>query len=172
MQYKDIEDMKQKADEGEMEAIVQLGMSYLYGYGVEIDYLQAFIRLQDAAIRNDGQAQLHLGYMYEHGLGIKKDLWTALSLYRRSYKMRTPGSRKALGDTFNVVVDEIPITGSLTIGKNFAITACCEKFKEYLRMGRIIPFEDDNEENFYISNTNRNCKILECPFCGCSIIHK
>ena len=98
MIYKDIDEMKAKADEGEIDAMVQLGMSYLYGYGVEKDYVQAFIYLQDAAIRNDGEAQLHLGKMYENGWGIKKDPWTAYSLYRRSYKAKTEGLRKALED--------------------------------------------------------------------------
>ena len=170
MIYKDIDEMKTKADEGEIDAMVQLGMSYLYGYGVEKDYVQAFIYLQDAAIRNDGEAQLHLGKMYENGWGIKKDPWTAYSLYRRSYKMKTEGSRKALGNILDVLADNIKVTGHLTICDDFTITACCEKLKEYIRMGRIIPFEDDDGSNLYISNQNRDILMHECPFCGEGVI--
>ena len=170
MIYKDIDEMKAKADEGEIDAMVQLGMSYLYGYGVEKDYVQAFIYLQDAAIRNDGEAQLHLGKMYENGWGIKKDPWTAYSLYRRSYKEKTEGSRKALGNILDILADNIQVTGHLTIGNDFTITACCEKLKEYIRMGRIIPFEDDDGSNLYISNQNRDVMLHECPFCGENVI--
>ena len=170
MIYKDIDEMKAKADEGEIDAMVQLGMSYLYGYGVEKDYVQAFIYLQDAAIRNDGEAQLHLGKMYENGWGIKKDPWTAYSLYRRSYKAKTEGSRKALGNIVDELADNIKITGHLTICDDFTITACCEKLREYIRMGRIIPFEDDDGSNLYISNQNRDVMLHECPFCGESVI--
>lgn len=172
MIYKDINEMKAKADEGIIDAMVQLGMSYLYGYGVDVDYVQAFIYLQDAAIRNDGEAQLHLGKMYENGWGIKRDPWTAYSLYRRSYKMKTEGSRKALGNCVDKLADEIPVTGQLTISNDFTITACCEKLKEFIRMGRIIPFEDDEESNLYISNQNRDVRLKECPYCGCGIIHR
>ena len=170
MIYKDIDEMKAKADEGQIDAMVQLGMSYLYGYGVEKDYVQAFIYLQDAAIKNDGEAQLHLGKMYENGWCIKKDPWTAYSLYRRSYKLKTEGSRKALGNIVDKLADEIQITGQLTISDDFTITACCEKFREYVRMGRIIPFEDDDGCNLYISNQNRDILLHECPFCGEGVI--
>lgn len=165
MIYKDIEEMKRKAEAGELDAIVQLGISYLYGYGVEVDYVQAFIYLQDAAIVNNGEAQLHLGYMYENGWGIKPDLWTAYSLYRRAYKQKADGARKALGKCVDKIVDELPVTGQLTISDDFHITVCCTRFKEHMRMGKIIPFEDDDESNFYLANMNRSVKINKCPFC-------
>ena len=171
MIYKDIDEMKAKADEGVIDAMVQLGMSYLYGYGVEKDYVQAFIYLQDAAIRNDGEAQLHLGKMYENGWGIKKDPWTAYSLYRRSYKAKTEGSRKALGNILDTLADEIQITGQLTIGTDFHITACCEKLREYIRMGRIAPFEDEDESNLYLVNSNRSTVLHRCPFCTEMVEH-
>ncbi|MFA6710937.1 MAG: tetratricopeptide repeat protein [Candidatus Methanomethylophilaceae archaeon] len=172
MRCEDIEEMRRKADEGDTEAAVKLGISYLYGDGVDVDYVQAFMRLQDAALKNDGQAQLHLGHMYENGLGIEKDIWTALTLYRRSYGVRTPGSRKAMGNAFDMIVEEIPVTGSLTIGKKSAVTSCCERFKEHMRMGRVILLEDGNEENFYMSNTNHDFRMDECPFCGCTVVHE
>ena len=172
MAYKDIEGLKAKAKEGDLQAQVELGVSYLYGYGVDIDYVEAFIYLQDAAIKNDGEAQLHLGKMYENGWGIKEDPWTAYSLYRRSYKVHTQGSRKALSDIIDKLADSIPITGRLTISNDFTITACCEKLREYIRMGRIVPFEDEDESNLYISNTNRTTKLNECPFCGECVEHR
>lgn len=172
VKYDDIETMKIKSDEGDLDATVQLGMSYLYGFGIEKDPVQAFIRLQSAALRSDGQAQLHLGYMYEKGLGIKPDLWTAMSLYRKSYNLRTPGSRKALGDILDVIVDTIPITGELTVTDDFEITVCCDKFREYMRMGRVIPFEAEDHVEFFISNMNRDVMMRECPYCGCGVIHR
>ncbi len=171
MLYKDIEDMKKKAAEGELDATVQLGISYLYGYGVEVDYIEAFFYLQEAATKNDGQALLHLGKMYENGIGIKPDLWTAYSLYRRSYKMHTDGSRKAISDCVDKLADEIPVTGRLTVSKDYKITACCERMREYFRMGRIIPFDNDDGCDLYLSNTNRNVRMRECPYCGEGVQH-
>lgn len=171
MIYKDFDELKTRADAGEIDAMVQLGISFLYGYGVDADHVQAFFYLQEAAIHNDGEAQLHLGRMYENGWGIKEDLWTAYSLYRRSYKLKTEGSRKALGHILDVLADNISITGKLTICKDFTITACCEKMRENIRMGRIIPFEDDEDSNFYISNQNRDILLGECPFCGEGVTH-
>jgi TPR repeat protein len=171
--YRDIEEMKQKAAEGEMDAIVQLGISYLYGYGIEIDYVQAFQYLQDAAMQNDGQAQLHLGKMYENGWGmVKKDEWTALSLYRRAYKTKTPGSRDAFGKLLYDLAEALPVTGSLSINNDFRITVCCEHMRENIAMGRVLPFEDvQDEANFYICNTNRDVLLKECPYCGVNVKH-
>ena len=171
MLYKDVEEMKKKAEEGELDAIVQLGISYLYGYGVEKDYVQAFIYLQDAAIKNDGEAQLHLGKMYENGWGIKADPWTAYSLYRRAYKVRTNGARKAMSDLIDKLADQIPVTGRLTIADDFTITACCEKLRENIRMGKIAPFEDEEEANLYIINENRSSRLHKCPFCTEMVQH-
>lgn len=171
MRYDNIEEMKKKADEGELDAIVQLGISYLYGYGVEKDYEEAFVRLQDAAMRNDPEAQLHLGKMYENGWGITQDKWTALSLYRLSYRMKGSNARKAFSDLIDELADEIPITGRLTITNDFKITCCCEKFRENIRMGKFLPYEDEDESNFYITNLNRNTKMHDCPFCGASVEH-
>lgn len=169
MLYKDIEEMKKRADEGDLDATVQLGVSYLYGYGVEKDFVEAFIYLQDAAMKNDGEAMLHLGKMYENGWGIKADPWIAYSMYRRSYKLHCDGSRKALSDCVDRLADSIPITGRLTIADDYRITACCERMREHFRMGRIIPFNDDGGSDLYISNTNRNVKMKACPYCGCTV---
>ena len=171
MLYKDLEEMKAKAEEGELDAIVQLGISYLYGYGIDKDYVQAFIYLQDAAMKNDGQAQLHLGMMSENGWGIKADPWTAYSLYRKAYNVHTSGSRKALSKLVDKLADEIPITGRLTITDDFHITACCEKLREYIRMGRIAPFEDEDESNLYLVNSNRSTVLHRCPFCTEMVEH-
>ena len=169
--YQDVEEMKRKAEEGELDAKVQLGISYLYGYGIEKDYVQAFIYLQEAAMQNDGQAQLHLGKMYENGWGIEADPWTAYSLYRKSYNVHTEGSRKALSNLVDRLADEIPITGKLTITDDFRITACCERFREYIRMGRIAPFEDEEESNLYLVNSNRSTVLHRCPFCTEQVHH-
>lgn len=169
---KDINEIKAKADEGDLSSIVDLGISYLYGYGTEQDFVEAFIYLQDASLKNDGEAMLHLGKMYENGWGIKPDKWTALSLYRRSYRLKTPGSRKAFGDLIDVLVDEIPVTGELTISNDFRITCCCERFRENMRMGKFLPYEDvDDECCFYATNLNRSTLLNECPFCGKGVRH-
>ncbi|MCQ2056314.1 MAG: sel1 repeat family protein [archaeon] len=166
MIYRDINEIKRKAESGAPDAVAQLGMTYLYGYGVAIDHVQAFIYLQDAAIKNNGEAQLNLGKMYENGWGIKKDLWTAYALYRHAYSMKLPGARKAIEHVVEELITEMPITGRLTISNSFKITLCCSRLREHIRMGKIVPFEDDDGCNFYFSNINRNVIMRKCPYCG------
>ncbi len=73
----DIEEQRRKADAGSCVAQTMLGISYLYGYEVEVDYKEAF-RLLSAA--GTSRAVLNLGFMYEKGLGIPRNLPEAIRL--------------------------------------------------------------------------------------------
>jgi TPR repeat protein len=73
----DIEGTRRKAEAGSCVAQTILGISYLYGYDVEVDYKEAF-RLLSAA--GTSRAVLNLGIMHAKGLGIPQNLPEAIRL--------------------------------------------------------------------------------------------
>jgi len=73
----DIEELRRKAEIGSCVAQTILGISYLYGYDVEVDYKEAF-RLLSAA--GTSRANLNLGIMHAKGLGIPQNIPEAIRL--------------------------------------------------------------------------------------------
>jgi TPR repeat protein len=74
----DIEELHRKAELGSCVAQTILGISYLYGYDVEVDYKKAF-RLLSAA--GTSRATLNLGIMHAKGLGIPQNIPEAIRLF-------------------------------------------------------------------------------------------
>ncbi|MBQ7215913.1 MAG: SEL1-like repeat protein [Synergistaceae bacterium] len=60
-----------------------LGCMYLYGLGVPQNYQKAFELMTKAAGEWDSIANIYLGFMYENGYGVDKDLIKADSLYQK-----------------------------------------------------------------------------------------
>lgn len=58
-----------------------LGMAYLYGRGVPVDYDLALKYFQKAAEQGWVDGQLQLGSMYYNGIGVKKDYKQALKYF-------------------------------------------------------------------------------------------
>jgi TPR repeat protein len=77
----DIEELHRRAEAGSCVAQSILGISYLYGHDVQVDYKQAFKFLSDAAGQGASRAVLNLGYMYAKGLGIAKNVPEAIRLF-------------------------------------------------------------------------------------------
>jgi TPR repeat protein len=73
----DIEEKRRKAEAGSCVAQTVLGISYLYGIDVEVDYNEAFRFLSAAGT---SRATLHLGIMYAKGLGIPQNVPEAVRL--------------------------------------------------------------------------------------------
>jgi TPR repeat protein len=76
----DIEEQRRKAEAGSCVAQSLLGLSYLYGYDVEVDYSEAFKFLNAAAKQGGARAILNLGIMYAKGFGIPQDMPQAIRL--------------------------------------------------------------------------------------------
>jgi TPR repeat protein len=76
----DIQALRRKAEAGSCVAQSLLGISYLYGHDVEVDYSEAFKFLAAAAKQGSARATLSLGIMYAKGLGIPLDLPEAIRL--------------------------------------------------------------------------------------------
>ncbi len=82
-----IADLQQKAGSGGVVAQASLGVCYLYGRGVEVDYREAFRLLSIAANRGASRALVNLARMHAEGLGVPKDLTEAIRLYEAVAKI-------------------------------------------------------------------------------------
>ncbi|KAM4842090.1 protein sel-1 homolog 2 isoform 3-T3 [Thomomys bottae] len=70
------------AVQGNAFARVKIGDYHYYGYGTKKDYQTAATHYSIAADKyHSAQAMFNLAYMYEHGLGIAKDIHLARRLY-------------------------------------------------------------------------------------------
>ena len=58
-----------------------LGISYLHGYEVEVDYAEAFRLLSAASAQGASRAIANLAHMYAEGLGIPQNMDEAIRLY-------------------------------------------------------------------------------------------
>ncbi len=76
----DIYEMHRQAKAGSCVAQTFLGLSYLCGDDVEVNYEEAFILLSAAAKRGGSRAAIGLASMYAKGLGIPRDLNEAIRL--------------------------------------------------------------------------------------------
>ena len=72
------------ATAGDPEAMNYVGEIYLKGLGIDPDYSMAQVWFQKAADKGLARAKINLGYMYEAGLGVPKDVAHALNLYREA----------------------------------------------------------------------------------------
>jgi uncharacterized protein len=76
----DINELRRKAEAGSCVAQSVIGLHYLYGLEVEVDYSEAFRFLSAAAEQGASRAVLNLGYMYAKGLGIPQNTPEAIRL--------------------------------------------------------------------------------------------
>src|ERR1700675_3388809 len=101
----DINNRRRKAEDGSCVHQSILGLSYLYGIDVEIDYKEAFRWLSAAAAQGASRAVLNLGRMYLGGLGISKNIPEAIRLFeivaRRSDGSDAFEARIELGRTYS-----------------------------------------------------------------------
>lgn len=62
-----------EVEEGNREAMYNIGLLYFFGKGVERDLSLAFEYCEKAAYKGSSRAQNNLAYMYMKGLGTKKN---------------------------------------------------------------------------------------------------
>jgi TPR repeat protein len=77
-----IPDLRQKAESGNVAAESILGICYLDGVEMQVDYALALRFLSAAAAKGASRAMVGLARMHAEGLGIPKDLAQSLRLYR------------------------------------------------------------------------------------------
>jgi uncharacterized protein len=77
-------ELRQEAEGGSLVAQTLLGISYLEGIEIDINYTDALRWLSSAADKGVPRACYHLARMYMEGLGVSKDFPRALGLYGRA----------------------------------------------------------------------------------------
>lgn len=85
---KDIEELKAKAGNGDVDAQLDLGYTYLYGVnGTNIDYKQALTYYEMAAKQNSAVAYNNLGSLYFSGIGTDVDYAKAIHFFDEAAKL-------------------------------------------------------------------------------------
>src|SRR5689334_18825208 len=79
-----ISDLRKKAAAGNVVAESMLGICYLDGIDVGVDYQEALRFLSSAAEKGAARAIVHLARMHAEGLGIPKNMPEAIRLYEKS----------------------------------------------------------------------------------------
>ncbi len=79
----DISKLRQEAEARSVVAQSVLGICYLDGYVVEVNYNEALRLLTAAATRGAPRAKANLARMYAEGLGVKKDLSKGMRFMRK-----------------------------------------------------------------------------------------
>src|SRR5262249_21414183 len=72
------------AQQGNTDAQNKLGLLYLQGQGVPVDFAQAAAWISTAAEQGEGNAQANLGALYLAGRGVPRDLVQAYKWYQLS----------------------------------------------------------------------------------------
>ena len=79
-----IEQLRQAAEKGDVEAQSALGVMFRSGIGVPKDYKEAAKWFGKAAEQGYAEAQLRLGSMFQSGIGVPEDDREAVKWYRKA----------------------------------------------------------------------------------------
>jgi TPR repeat protein len=94
-----------KAEQGDADAQVKLGLKYQNGDGVEKNDKVAVEWYRKAADQGNSDAQANLGVMYQNGTGIEKSNEQAIFWYRKSAEQGNASGENLLGVIFFIEAD-------------------------------------------------------------------
>lgn len=94
---KTIDGYKAKAEKGDPEAQVILGVCYSIGNGVEKDFIRAVFWYRKAALQGDSGGQILLGDSYYSGIGIEKDFVQSVFWYHKAAVKGDAEAQRKLG---------------------------------------------------------------------------
>jgi|GEM_PF-1304086 len=97
------------AQEGDTRAMIEVGLLFLNGNGVEQDDAQALFWINQAANARVPFAQYVLGFMTQHGRGMPADPIAAVVLYEQAANEGIIPAQTALGNLFAYGADGISI---------------------------------------------------------------
>jgi len=80
----ELDELQQKAQAGDSNAMYRLGRLYATGSGVAKDYVEAFDWYRRAAAKGNAEAMYSLGEAYEHGTGVRDDIQRAVNWYHEA----------------------------------------------------------------------------------------
>ena len=94
---KPIGEVKAKAESGDAESQVELGLRYAKGEGVAKDQVEASKWYRKAAEQNYARGKYNLGVCYAWGFGVAKDQVEAVKWYRKAAEQNYADAQYALG---------------------------------------------------------------------------
>ena len=143
---------------------------------MEQDFETAVQYLSDAADQLDPSALYHLGIMYEHGIGVPKDLQKAVRMLAYAAEMGYPGA-----DTDAERVDKIlyeerktklrarPLL-HLQISDVDVEAACCKQMLDKLLDEEIVFIDSYKGPALLGEDKDGMDAVLDCcPYCGAKI---
>ena len=92
--------IRQAAEQGDVEAQVKLGAAYHNGEGVEQDFAEAVKWFRLAAAQGNAQAQNSLGYVYMYGKGVEQDEIEAVKWIRLAAEQGFAKAQDNLGTCY------------------------------------------------------------------------
>jgi hypothetical protein len=96
-----VDNLQQRAANGDMVAQRLLGVDYDFGQGVQQNYTEAAKWYQLAADQGDAIAENNLGSLYEYGQGVPEDYSKALELYQKSAAQGFAMAENSLGRMYD-----------------------------------------------------------------------
>lgn len=95
-----MESLTKAAEQGNIQAQLQLGIRYFIGLNVTQDYQQAAHWYLKAAEQGSASAQLQLGGMYDDGVGVTQDFQQALIWYLKAAEQGNAVGQIKLGNMY------------------------------------------------------------------------
>jgi uncharacterized protein len=103
-----IRNLQERAESGNVVAQATLGICYLDGIDVEVDYKEALRFLSAASRQRVPRAMSNLARIYAQGLGVPKDIAEAIRLYEAAAKAGEFLAQVELGRIYSRGLD-VPI---------------------------------------------------------------
>lgn len=97
----DIAGLRRESESGNLIALTILGICYLDGIGVPVNYGEAFRLLSQAAQHRLPRAEVNLARMHAEGLGTPQDPAAAIRLYEHAAKAGEFLAQVALGRIYS-----------------------------------------------------------------------
>lgn len=95
-----IEPLLQAAQMGETDASTRLGDLYYYGYGVDVDYEQAYYWFLNAAQKGNAYAQYSVAFMYMKGLFVEQEESQVIKWMKLAAENGNISAQKNMGDYY------------------------------------------------------------------------
>jgi TPR repeat protein len=93
-------ELRRLAEQGDVQAQVNLGLMYYSGQEVPLDYTEALHWFRKAADRGEAAAQHNLGTIYNQGKGAPQDYKEAVRWYRKAAEQGLAASQGALAEMY------------------------------------------------------------------------
>src|SRR5215472_717039 len=87
------EEIKAKAEAGDIDAQKHLATMYAEGIGVETNFVEAAKWDLKAADNGDAKSQFNLGFRFDKGLGVRQDYADAVKWYLKAAEQGYPAAQ-------------------------------------------------------------------------------